>query len=211
MRHASFFSVACLIAAGVSQSAYAAPIETGTVTVADLYVPTVDLTSSPATYTAIFGTTFQVLGTGAFSSVTGTTGYQNGTLQFSSAVGTTINQTVADFFVFSDGMGGTYNFTPTSVTTRTYNVTPGVTSSISLFLLGNTLNSARGFDATPTSLTMSLNSTGASAFSAASTLSIPPAVGVIPEPATWAMMLIGFGMVGGAARYRRRSVRVTYS
>lgn len=211
MKHASLFTVACLIAAGTAQSAVAAPIETGTVTVADLYVPTVNLASSPAKYTAVFGTTFQVLGTGAFSSVTGTTGFQNGTLQFSSTVGSTINQTVADFFVFSDGMGGTYNFTPTSVTTRTYNVTPGVTSSISLFVLGNTLNASRGFDATPTSLTMSLNSTGASAFSASSTLSIPPAVGVVPEPATWAMMMLGFGMIAGAARYRRRDTKVVYA
>ncbi len=29
----------------------------------------------------------------------------------------------------------------------------------------------------------------------------------VPEPATWAMMLVGFGMVGAASRYRRRSVR----
>ncbi|MBB4153781.1 hypothetical protein GGQ80_001687 [Sphingomonas jinjuensis] len=27
----------------------------------------------------------------------------------------------------------------------------------------------------------------------------------VPEPATWAMMLVGFGMIGAAARYRRRS------
>ncbi len=30
-------------------------------------------------------------------------------------------------------------------------------------------------------------------------------VSPVPEPATWAMMLVGFGMVAGAARYRRRS------
>ena len=29
--------------------------------------------------------------------------------------------------------------------------------------------------------------------------------GAVPEPATWAMMMVGFGMVAGAARYRRRS------
>lgn len=29
-------------------------------------------------------------------------------------------------------------------------------------------------------------------------------IGAVPEPATWAMMIVGFGMVGGAARYRRR-------
>ncbi|MFS0770851.1 PEPxxWA-CTERM sorting domain-containing protein [Sphingomonas sp. 1P08PE] len=33
----------------------------------------------------------------------------------------------------------------------------------------------------------------------------------VPEPATWAMMLLGFGMVGAAARYRRRSSNVTYA
>lgn len=31
------------------------------------------------------------------------------------------------------------------------------------------------------------------------------AVAAVPEPATWAMMLVGFGMVAGAARYRRRA------
>lgn len=37
------------------------------------------------------------------------------------------------------------------------------------------------------------------------------ASGAVPEPATWAMMLIGFGAVGAAARYRRRKVRVTFA
>nr|WP_235535155.1 PEPxxWA-CTERM sorting domain-containing protein [Sphingomonas sp. Leaf339] len=37
------------------------------------------------------------------------------------------------------------------------------------------------------------------------------AVTAVPEPATWAMMLVGFAMVGGAARYRRRSFKVTYA
>ena len=35
-------------------------------------------------------------------------------------------------------------------------------------------------------------------------------VNSVPEPATWAMMIVGFGMVGGAMR-RRHSVRVTYA
>jgi hypothetical protein len=37
------------------------------------------------------------------------------------------------------------------------------------------------------------------------------ATAAVPEPATWAMMLLGFGMIGGAARYRRRSTQVVYS
>ena len=35
--------------------------------------------------------------------------------------------------------------------------------------------------------------------------------GAVPEPATWAMMILGFGMVGGALRRRRQSVRVTFA
>jgi len=35
-------------------------------------------------------------------------------------------------------------------------------------------------------------------------------VPVVPEPATWAMMLVGFGMIGGAARYRRRSTALRF-
>jgi hypothetical protein len=32
----------------------------------------------------------------------------------------------------------------------------------------------------------------------------------VPEPSTWALMLLGFGMVGTATRYRRRSRQVVY-
>jgi PEP-CTERM motif len=34
--------------------------------------------------------------------------------------------------------------------------------------------------------------------------------GAVPEPATWAMMIGGFGMIGGALRYRRRRTRVAF-
>ena len=37
---------------------------------------------------------------------------------------------------------------------------------------------------------------------------IPSAV---PEPATWALMLVGFAMVGATARFRRRSTKVVYA
>lgn len=33
----------------------------------------------------------------------------------------------------------------------------------------------------------------------------------VPEPATWAMMLLGFTMVGAAARYRRRTSKVRFA
>jgi hypothetical protein len=35
----------------------------------------------------------------------------------------------------------------------------------------------------------------------------------VPEPSTWAMLVLGFGAMGGAMRSRRaaKSVRVTYA
>ncbi len=36
-------------------------------------------------------------------------------------------------------------------------------------------------------------------------------VSAVPEPATWAMMLAGFGMIAGASRYRRRNTATTYA
>lgn len=36
-------------------------------------------------------------------------------------------------------------------------------------------------------------------------------VNAVPEPATWAMMLLGFGAMGASLRYRRRSVRVAFA
>jgi hypothetical protein len=37
------------------------------------------------------------------------------------------------------------------------------------------------------------------------------AAAVVPEPGTWALMLLGFGMVGGAIRYRRGATRLRYA
>ena len=33
----------------------------------------------------------------------------------------------------------------------------------------------------------------------------------VPEPGTWAMMLVGFGMMGASMRYRRRNAKVVYA
>ncbi|MBD8548326.1 PEPxxWA-CTERM sorting domain-containing protein [Sphingomonas sp. CFBP 8760] len=34
---------------------------------------------------------------------------------------------------------------------------------------------------------------------------------VVPEPSTWAMMLVGFGLLSASLRYRRRSTKVSYA
>ncbi len=43
------------------------------------------------------------------------------------------------------------------------------------------------------------------------TASATAATAAVPEPATWAMMIGGFGAVGGAMRYRRRKVSVSFA
>lgn len=35
--------------------------------------------------------------------------------------------------------------------------------------------------------------------------------GAVPEPATWLMMITGFGFVGGSMRYRKRSTKVAFA
>ena len=37
-----------------------------------------------------------------------------------------------------------------------------------------------------------------------SSVTVSPLASAVPEPATWATMLLGFGLIGGAMRYRRR-------
>lgn len=42
-------------------------------------------------------------------------------------------------------------------------------------------------------------------------VTIAALAGGVPEPATWALMILGFGAVGGVLRQQRRKVRVSYS
>ncbi|KQU52946.1 hypothetical protein ASG67_08730 [Sphingomonas sp. Leaf339] len=42
-------------------------------------------------------------------------------------------------------------------------------------------------------------------------LEVDNVVFAVPEPTTWALMLLGFGMVGAATRYRRRKIAVAFA
>ena len=70
-------------------------------------------------------------------------------------------------------------------------------------LSGFTRNVGRQLADTASELTISFNSTGGSSYSSSASLAT---VSAAPEPATWAMMLIGMSLVAGAVRYRRRSM-----
>lgn len=62
------------------------------------------------------------------------------------------------------------------------------------------------FDDLPTGL--SFSSASGQLLSA---VGVPPTTGAVPEPATWLMMILGFGLVGAAMRRPRREVRVRYA
>lgn len=208
----NFMGLLAAATAFTAVPAQAVVVPDGTLAAVGTFNPTVNLTTNPSTYSALNGGTFQTTGTGGFFGATGGTGVMNGTLQFSNVVGTTILQTLSNFFVFGDGSGGTFNYSVNSVTTNAL-VNQGVAAqSGTLFLLGTIVNSTLGYD-TPTasSLTVQFNSTGGSPFSTSATLAVPPAgVGAVPEPATWGLMLLGFGMIGVGLRSRRRTT-VTYA
>lgn len=203
----SRFVAGSLVAAAAfaTAPAMATEIPDGTVSVVGLFNPTVNLTANPNTFTASTGLTFEISGTGGFSGVSGLLGTMNGVLDFSSSQGTTINQSIGNFFTFNDGTGHNFQFSVDSVKTVSYSSTIG-SSSFALYLLGSTVDTFLNYSATPTSLTLSFNSTGGSAYSASATLAVPPArVPDVPEPATWALTLMGFGAMGAAMRRRPRT------
>ena len=180
-----------------ASAANASPIGNGTVSTSNLFNPTINLTSNPNTYSITTGTTFEVSGTGAFSNLAKTMGQDSGTLSFSSTIGATIAQSVANFFVFDDAHGGTYNFSVASVETMALDNQPGTTTGITLYVLGSTIDSnLNETTATPTSLTIQANSTGPSSYSSSQTLAIPASA--VPEPMSLALLgsgLLGMGLI----------------
>lgn len=69
----------------------------------------------------------------------------------------------------------------------------------------NWLAQSFSFTATGASSTLAFTSTTATAFGPALD---GVSVAAVPEPATWAMMIFGFGLVGAAMRRRRSGTPV---
>jgi hypothetical protein len=125
--------------------------------------------------------------------------------------------------------GAPDNLTTDYVLSRTYDPTSGLlVSDITAFLAIPTGASRLGFD-----LKLNLDCSGAGSscdFSHTSTFgfgALPtgltfssesgaflvgnPVGDAVPEPATWAMMIVGFGVIGGSTRYRRRKTSFSFA
>lgn len=95
-----------------------------------------------------------------------------------------------------------YNYTNKLLTYNAYNTNTDASSTGSITvdlasLLGE--NAYFGFTGATGSVT---------SFQSISNVDVTSAV---PEPTTWAMMLVGFGMMGAGLRYRRRSTTTVYA
>jgi hypothetical protein len=106
-------------------------------------------------------------------------------------------------FSFTSGWGD-FTGTVSNVTATG----PASNRVLSAFALGtfSPLGIYSGFDQGPASLTFSFTQNNENgAIQGGFTLSTPPN-GVIPEPASWAMLIAGFGLTGAAMRRRRSTV-----
>jgi hypothetical protein len=104
---------------------------------------------------------------------------------------------IASFF----DVGSTIFFDLGSINSVTYS---NDGSGGSLKVIASGTFRATGFDDTAGRFTLTTQGSGLTSFSAT-------ALSPVPEPASWALMIAGFGMMGGMLRAARRSVRVRYS
>jgi hypothetical protein len=131
----------------------------------------------------------------AFSCMTGTCGSIQDISNF--RVGA---QAISNFFVLSGGN----NPSPISFDLSSIDNIGTLGANILAFTASGTLRYA-GFDATPGSFVFTTQGNTTTSFSATAT------AGAVPEPATWAMMILGMGAVGFAMRRRKSNVTTTVS
>ena len=160
-------------------SAGASPFGPATGVIAILGSPTVTLGALSGS--ASFGSPVSIFGTtGDLTSASGS-GTVSGTLNFSNLPLTVLPETLTDFMTFADTSGGSYFFDVSSVETIAYSSTTASTS-ITLYLLGTAGDTHLGLSAAPTSETLTINKTGASAYSASATIAAPPSMATPEAP-----------------------------
>jgi hypothetical protein len=198
------FSTALATVLGIC-TAHAVPQPFGpaTASLGSLDVPTVTAT----TITLNGGLAALSAGTGSLAGPS-FFGTGSGTINYSQTIGTTVTagNSLPSLFTFNDNAGGSYVFDLTSVQTTSYVNNPGVQTTIGLYLLGSMFDTFLDLTSTPTSLSMTFNSTGDSAFSESGSLANPPTPPVIveaPEPMSLAVLGVGFFGLGAACRRRR--------
>ena len=112
----------------------------------------------------------------------------------------------ASIFSASSGGGGagaTVNFQTTGIHTLGFRFYNEATSSLNYGYMRIQNTATNGFPATILGWTFE-NSGGA--------ITVPgAATGGVPEPTTWALMLMGFGAMGAAMRRNRATTRVSYA
>ena len=82
----------------------------------------------------------------------------------------------------------------------------------SLYDIGqNGSNFFNAFDGTFSSVTMTFTDGATVSDVGQFRLNVAPAVAAVPEPATWAMMILGFAAIGFSVRRRKPVVRVRYA
>ena len=186
-------------------SAQAVPFGPATASLGSFDVPTVDIAHNTITLNG--GAARLNAGTGNFAGIT-PAGSGSGQILFSTTVGTRVPDLVGSLFSFSQG-NDTYYFDLGSVYTTAF-TNIGNSTTIGLYLLGDmysvNTNPALNLSYTDTSLTMTFNSTGGSAFSESGSLSNPPAPinsSPVPEPAS--MTLLGLGLIAAGLIRRRKA------
>ena len=133
----------------------------------------------------------------------GNTGFTSGTIadQFS----LTVPSGMVNGLIGSIALTPALNVTFTSVFFDSKPFDKILSDGVELFTLSNTPISAGTH-------TIFVNGTwGTQGGSYAGTINYLAAAGAVPEPATWAMLILGFGMAGASLRYRRRRTAVRYA
>ena len=127
--------------------------------------------------------------------------------------GGTFQVTGAGLFTFGGFDGGSGAL---SSQTQTFNVV-GLLGGVSLFNTTYTRNGAFGFQtfasnsaASIDRLVFNLSSTNGTSYNV-DNIVVNGIAAAVPEPATWAMMLVGFGLAGSAMRRRKTIGRISYA